>query len=333
MNNKVFWKSMATACIWCCALPAFGYEIWIGTPSTPKSAAQAPVAWQAVAQQVEGLNINLAPGNNPASTEEVPTARDWRTILSQYQNRNRNFVPIPRSAFGPTGRNAGRDLATAINERFAHGTRFGYQVGNIMIYDNRVDGLNYDWTFEELQAMRSYLDANGGRNVGIIYNARNYSLRVRQFCSHPLVTGVLLEADPPKWFDNAGNRQALLRWLWTTPQVGNKKLIFQVPTNSPTYFQDVRSLLVWLYHDQMNAEFMQSDRVVFLLASYNRYPFAPETQSGGRAYGNSMTGTVLSLIEQRKLFEGRVRPPTIADANSAARRLPRSPRSPAPRRR
>lgn len=333
MKRMAWMRTIATACIWCCAMQSFGYEVWIGTPSTPKSAATDPAAWQMVAQQAGGLNINLAPGRDTGTGEETANARDWRTILSQYQNRNRNFVPIPRSAFGPTGRNAGKVLTDSVNDRLAHGTRFGYGVDNIMIYDNAVDGANFNWTFDELQAMRTYLDSLGRQDVGIIYNARNYALRVRQFCAHPLVTGVLLEADPAKWFDNAGNRQTLLQWLWTTPSVANKKLIFQVPTNSSTYYQDVRALLVWLYHEQMSPEFMRSNRVVFLLASYNRYAFAPETQSNGRQYSNSMTGTVLSLIEQRALFEGRIRPPTMTDANNTARRPARRRRAPAPRRR
>jgi hypothetical protein len=54
-------------------------------------------------------------------------------------------------------------------------------------------------------------------------------------------------------------------------------------------------------------------------------PFHPETAPGDpKHYLNTMSSLVLSLIEQKSLFEGRTRMPTQADCDSYAR-LPAEP--------
>ncbi len=69
--------------------------------------------------------------------------------------------------------------------------------------------------------------------------------------------------------------------------------------------------------------------MVFLPCNYNlgepgKSAFAPETVPGNDAlYTNTLTSLVLSLSEQRDLFEGRLAHlPTLADADSYVRNLP-----------
>ena len=58
-----------------------------------------------------------------------------------------------------------------------------------------------------------------------------------------------------------------------------------------------------------STDWIRMDKAIFLPMTYQdypaRFPFLPETTPGGDTYGNSMSGLLCSLIEQRDQFEGR----------------------------
>ncbi len=314
---------------WLCATAGFSYEVWMGTSCTPANAAVYPQSWSNTAAQVTGLNINRAPclpdPGTPCENETSPSTAQWKTIFNQIQHADGSFSPIPRSAFD-SDRHPETTLEQIIDGKFEDAATFGYTLGNIMIYDNAVGTNSYSWTVAEVQQIRDYLDANGHAEVGLMWNARNNSLANKNWCKNALIDAVLLEAEPGKWFDNVGSRQDLLKFLWTNELTSAKELVFQVPISgsepygNPDGFQQMRRMVRWLGNDLMGWEFNRSPRVIFMPVTYNypTYTFYPETEAPD-LYGNTLTSLVLSLIEQRDLFEGRSGIPTEADADSKVR--------------
>jgi hypothetical protein len=257
------------------------------------------------------------------------TTAQWETIFNQFQHIDGSFSPIARSSFGPTGPHPITTVTNIIDGKFADAITYGYTLGNLMFYNNVTGGTNYSWTTNEVQQMRNYLDSLGHTNVGLLYDDRSFSAGEQAWGNNPLVTGILLECGADGWFANAGNRTNLLRWLWTNSITANKPIIFQMPNYSPNsgargaknkYMAD-RLLLQWLGTVIMDFNFMRSSRVVFMPVTYGGDWFHPETVSAN-SYTNTMTSLVLSLIEQKNLFEGRSRIPTVADAFSFYRSSP-----------
>jgi hypothetical protein len=291
------------------------YEVWMGTSKTPGSAATYTNTWSRAADQVEGLNINRAPNEiDPA------TKAEWQTVFSFIRHADNGFGPIPRSAF-ESDRHPNTTLEDLLDSKFAEAVEYGFGLNLIMFYNNAVDTNNYSWTTNEVQRMRDHLDATGHTNVGLMWNARLYNNDNRDWCENPLVTDVLLEANPSKWFDNTGNRQTLLQWLWTNSVTASKKLVFQIPGDSPEVYGEVRRLVYWLGNDLMSWDFLRSPRVVFTPVTYDNMPFYPELHAPDQ-YTNSSTSLVLSLLEQRDLFEARTRVITTNEVLSFARNTP-----------
>lgn len=312
---------------WLWTANGIAYEVWMGTSCTPASAALFPNAWSNTAAQMTGINANPAPclptAGTPCENETRCGTREWQTVFRQFRARDNAMVGIPRSAVAFRG-----PLTNAIEDQFKKAATYGYGIRNLMFYDNRVGENSYKWTKAEVQRMRDYLNATGRANVGLMFDARNDSAGVRAWCANALVDDIVLEANAKMWFSNAGRRQQLLQWLWTNPATANKRIIFQIPPAPDPYgptnnFMSVRRLLCWLGNDQMGWNFMRSSRVIFMPVTYNTptMTFYPETAAPDR-YTNTMTSLVLSMIEQRNMFEGRTRIPTLADADSMARNIP-----------
>jgi hypothetical protein len=307
-----------------CPIHALAYEVWIGTSCTPSNAAVFTDTWSNVAKRVTGFNINLAPclpsPGTPCEDETECGDDQWKTILQKYVHAGNGMVPLPRSG--------GTNWSVKMERMHADAANYGYGISNIMFYDNEIGEVFHAWTTQEIQDLRDYLDATGREHVRLLYNARNFTTKSQEWCASPLVNDVLMEAPPRNWFENIGNRQNLLRWLWTNNATTNKRLIFQLnppgslygPTNN---YMQVRRLVRWLGNDLMGWEFNRSSRVIFMPVTYNEpstYTFYPETAAGNPGqYTNTLTSLVLSLIEQRNLFEGRTLIPTEADADSTER--------------
>ena len=302
---------------------SFAYQVWMGVSCTPGSAAVYTNTWTNTADQVMGININMAACKlaTPATTAQ------WQTIFNQFQQIDGSFSPIPRSAFGPTGPHPTTTITNIIDGKFADAATYGYTLGNLMFYNNAVQGTNYGWSTNDVQQMRNYLDFLGHTNVGLLWDDRAFDAGDQAWDNNPLVTGILLECGADGWFANAGNRTNLLHWLWTNSATATKQIIFQIPDYGPgdygptNKFMADRLLLQWLGTQIMDSNFMASSRVVFMPVTYGGEWFYPETASPN-VYTNSMTSLVLSLIEQKDLFEGRSRLPTVADAFSFYRNSP-----------
>ncbi|WP_282147958.1 T9SS type A sorting domain-containing protein [Algibacter lectus] len=305
------------------------YEVWLGTTCTPRNSILKKETWANTAQLVEGLNINNTPVNPAAGTpsegEESLTTGQFNNLVNTYELGGKNgFIPVPRTFFKSDAFPDRDDLIPFLENRFAQVDQADYTVNGIMFFDNFVGSdpstrVVYKYTLEEVQTMRNWLDANRP-NVKLIYNARNNGAESRGWCESPLVANVAIEAKPQLWYNNGGSRQTLLKWLWTNPNTINKRIIFQVPVNTmtnpygtPNGFQQFRDFMRWLGTDLMDFNFMRSNRVVIMPVTYNpAFTFYPETINDGTTYDNTMTGIALSLIEQRRLFQGLDGTPTQA---------------------
>ena len=313
---------------------ASAYEVWLGLHCTPASAAANCQAWSKTASLVSGLNCNLAPckpsPGTPCANETACGPAEWKSAIVRFKAKDSAITEIPRSEFGPYGRHADSTLEVVLESKFKTAAKYGYTLSSLMFYDNKTGGddHSYSWSVEEVQQMRKYLDSTGRKNVGLMYDARNNGAAVRKWCANPLVTAVLLEANSTGWLSDKGGRQDLLKWLWTSKETVKKRIIFQItpapdPYGATTNYMSTRGLIRWLGTDLMGWNFMRSPRVVFMPVTYNNptIAFYPETNANGSQYANTMTGLVLSLIEQRDLFEGRIRIPSKAEADSNIRQL------------
>jgi len=307
------------------------YQVWLGTTCTPKNAITKPETWVNTALVVEGLNINNAPVlpaiGSPSEGEESLLTRDFNKLVNTYKLGGKNgFIPVPRTSFKCDAFPERDDLIPFLVRKFKQIDKGGYTVNGIMFFNNFVGSdestrIVYKYTLEEVQTMRDWLDANRP-NVKLIYNARNNGVIARAWSENPLVESITIEAKPQLWYDNHGSRQTLLKWLWSNPKTINKRIIFQIPVNAvaepygnPTGFQQIRDFVRWLGTDLMNFDFMRSNRVVIMPVTYNpAFTFYPETIDNGTTYGNTMTGIALSLIEQRRLFQGLDSTPTQVQA-------------------
>ncbi len=312
-----------------CASHSFAYEVWMGTHLVPGAMATDLASWALTAAQLEGVNINLSSNvNDPASTAER------RTIFAQFAHASPIYTELARTnvTIDPalTDELAFPKVEAALDRLFSASATYGYPVEMIMFYDNAAtyQGTNYtyNWTTVEVQHMRDWLDANGHADVLLSYDARNNSAANRAWCVNPLVDHVVIEASTTELLGNQHSQITLLQWIWTNSATIGKKVILQIPRTEDAISQyaGTRRILQMLgtllgYGD----DGVRSSRLVFLPVTYNdNYPYVPETVSGGASYANNLTSICLSLIEQRSLFDGCTRTPTVADADSLVRLFP-----------
>ncbi|MBK1825465.1 hypothetical protein [Haloferula rosea] len=305
------------------------YEVWIGTHLMRSADANDLPSWSLTASQVDGFNVNRAPHDtDPASNQE------YRTIFQQFTNAESAITEFARSQ-------ATRDpekvdelafpsIAQRLEDIFSLERNFGYELTAIMFYDERgtFQGTEYlyEWTDTEIQYLRDWLDDNGHSDIELKWNVRNNSVRNQQIAAKPIVDSVEIEASTTALLNNTNNQITFFTWYWNNPATANKPIALQIPRtlNSLNQFKGTRRVAEKIggiigYGD----DGMRSDRLIFLPVTYNdNYDYLPETVSNGANYTNTLTSIALSLIEQRTLFEGRVRVPTIADADSTTRLFP-----------
>ncbi len=305
------------------------YEVWMGTHlSTSEMATTGLPDWALTAAQLEGFNVNRAPHDtDPASNN------DYRTIVSQFTNARSVMTEFARSTATRDPEKTDELAFPSIRDRleviFANERNFSYQLDILMFYDERgtFQGQEflYEWSEVEIQFLRDWLDENGQADVELMWNVRNNGVRSRALAAHPLVDSVEIEASTTALLNNTNNQITFLEWFWNAPETAGKKLGLQIPRALPgdplNQYQGTRRVAQMLgevlgYHD----DGIRSDRLVFLPVTYNdNFPYLPETISNGEAYTNTLTSIALSLLEQRSLFEGRSRIPTLADADRTER--------------
>lgn len=329
MKRKKTSSFIAVLVIWMSNLSA--YEVWMGTHLMRSSDANDLSSWSTTASQLDGFNVNRAPHDtDPASNIE------YRTIFAQFTNAQSAITEFARSQATrdpeKTDELAFPSIATRLEEIFSLESNYGYELTAIMFYDERgtFQGTEYlyEWTEIEIQYLRDWLDTNGHTDVELKWNVRNNSVRNQQLAAHPLVDSVEIEASTTALLANTNNQMTFFEWFWNNPVTDEKQIALQIPRVLPgdslNQFKGTRRVAK-LIGDTIGygEDGIRSDRLVFLPVTYNdNFDYLPETVSGGAAYTNTLTSIALSLIEQRSLFEGRVRVPTNADADSTARHSP-----------
>ncbi|MFC7335953.1 LamG-like jellyroll fold domain-containing protein [Haloferula chungangensis] len=295
---------------------SFGYEVWFGLPYIPKgSHDEFKDQWEMVAELMEGMNTNTSDAQRPSA--ERNTGTEWKAIVQcMPKAKNEAVLEFPRTHFQYDGfGGAGKDpLPDALVTKFKRERNLGCQIKWIMPFDNQPGEDRTlpveEWSDQDLQDLRDWMDNNGHADVRIISNVRNNGARARSFSEKAIVDGVSIEARAELWFENSGSRQDFLDWALANPQVRSKSFKFQVPfgkNGSQSEFQAMRVFMRWLSTDMVgNTDFIRRDDVAFMVITYGPQPdFLPETSPDGSEYENTMFSLALSLIEQRDLFEGR----------------------------
>lgn len=307
------------------------YEVWMGTHLMRSADANDLPAWSLTASQLDGINSNRAPHDtDPASNN------DWRTIYAQFTNARSTIAEFARSQATrdpeKTDELAFPSITQRLEDIFSFEDNFGYDLTAIMFYDERGtfqgNEYLYQWTDIEIQHLRDWMDENGHADVELKWNVRNNSVRNRELAAHPLVDSVEIEASTTALLANTNNQMTFFEWFWNDPATDEKAIAMQIPRALPgdplTQFQGTRRVAKLIGETiGYGEDGIRSDRLIFLPVTYNdNFDYLPETVSDGAAYTNTLTSIALSLIEQRSLFEGRVRVPTNADADSSTRHLP-----------
>jgi len=310
-----FWISNASA-----------YEVWMGTHLMRSADANDLSSWSMTASQLDGFNVNRAPHDtDPASNAE------YRKIFAQFTNADQAITEFARSQATRNPANTDElafpSIAQRLEEIFSLESNFGYELTAIMFYDERGtyqgNEYLYEWTEIEIQYLRDWLDTNGHSDIELKWNVRNNSVRNRQLAANPLVDSVEIEASTTALLNNTNNQITFFSWYWNNPATVNKPIALQIPRtldglNQIKGTREVAQMIGGIigYGD----DGMRSDRLIFLPVTYNdNYDYLPETVSAGSAYTNSLSSIALSLLEQRSLFEGRVRAPAVVDAHDLTR--------------
>jgi hypothetical protein len=156
-------------------------------------------------------------------------------------------------------------------------------------------------------------------DVKIAFNARAGHRQLER----PVIQGGGIECDLQSWKEDKGGRHELLRWMAdpSNPAMRGEKTIIHCHLNfghasDPKDLVDVwaaaRMMVRDIGRDVMNTpelkDAFRSDRIVFAFFGGNwttpEISLLPETLDEN-TYAESYTGLLLSLLEQRDLFEGR----------------------------
>ena len=305
--------------------PLQAYQVWTSTAFTPNYVLDRLPEWDRVAAGVQGLNINFTPiGFLPG---EKPDTNEWKQILQTYPTGHQyTFQPFARSSYESNwGTNsAGVTLDDYLQGVFIRAADWGYTLKYIMLYDDRVvwpDGPIYYWSTNDLADVRTWLNTNGHTNVKILWDVRQDAPRERNFSTNTNVGGVLMECNTLAWATNANNRYTFLNWFITN---STKSVIFQIPlVENEAHYSAVRLFVRSLSATILGStNFVGTDRCVILPMVYSSiWEFLPEYEPSGDQYGDSMTGLLLSLMEQKAKFEGSAPGGliSVADCNSYVR--------------
>lgn len=289
---------------WLAALPSLhAYQVWTSTCKTPKTVLDHPEQWSVVAANVQGLNCNFAPGS-----VNKPSGEQWRQILARYTvAHTETYVPWAQ----PEGDITDPLIREHVQKVLARAAAWGYTVNYFMLYDHRGTQKRINkWTGDEVRRLRVWLDAHGHASIKLMYNARSFGSK--DLLLNPAIAAALNEGSTTYWKENKSGRRDLLKWFVANPVTKNKEFFFQI--TEPHDFQADPYVATRLLVRSISAEILgstdwvQTDKAIFLPMTYQDYPanfpFLPESAPAGNAYGQSMSGLLCSLIEQKAMFEG-----------------------------
>jgi len=331
MMRKVLLRKMVLlGAMFCIATNTSAYQVWTSTCKTPNIVLDHKDQWDVVAANLGGFNANFAPtGYDPKSYK--PSESEWKQIIACYTTARQNVYQPYAHPDGPFTNERGSDYVTGTMKRACE---WGYTLKYFMLYDKgytNSNGKKYiaTWKADEVQLFRNWLDNNDYTDVKLIYNARSYN--ARELIAHPAIDAGLNEGSTEKWMTNDAGRHELLRWMTTDERVRNKPFFFQITCHHDfdqgNVYEATRLLVRAISAEILGStDWIRTDKAIILPMTYQdfpeTFPFLPERESGGDSYGNSMTGLLCSLIEQKDRFEGREGDMTEAMCASFARPVP-----------
>lgn len=297
--------------------PLNAYEVWLGTHKWEGAAADNLNQWNRAIEQIDGINYVLLDSRPNRPAGDGANASDWNTMIAPIDQATTGMGEIARSQYQPA---QSRTLAERLQNEFATVENRGGVIDIMMLYDEERNGTVYNFTLEDAQEVRDWLDNNGEAHVTLCFNLRNNDQERLALAQQPIFDSVMIEASATRWVEDRFNLHTLLQDLWTDPRTSAKDIHFQIPRSEspgtvsqrdgkPTspinqYIETRRAL--WTIKDLMGDAFMQSDQAIFIVCNYgDTFPTYPETENNGTRYVNSKSGIALSLIEQRAIFEGR----------------------------
>lgn len=321
------------------AFTSSAYELWLGCTKIPKASIDKPGTWDMARSSITGTNLNLVSFNsrdadNPiANAEETMGSGNTKEKVDNWNVFFDRLSEIAKSGMAPIARTQveyeGGPERPTIEERleseFLQAEKFGYKIGSLMPYASKLGEEPGNPTIifsnDDLRRIREWLDSDPETaGVKIITNLRLFNKN--SFLADledrgQYIDSYTFEAAPEKFYEDRGNRQAMLETFINNPLLQDKDIIFQIPLSiweyedepGATNYQIVRNFMKWL-GDEYGTEWLQSDRVKFLITTYSPpIPFYPEVSQNERLYRNTQTGLMLSLIEQEPLFAGRLKNP------------------------
>ncbi len=317
--------SLTIASLVGCPKPAQAYEVWMGTLGWEQGMADHPEQWARTAALVEGLNVNWAPGQKKGN-------RLNKSLRAETVAR---FAKAKGHAYQVTPHGDGRiSDEKEWQGSFDRAKGYGYHLEYLYTYSA---GKGKSWKPQEHELMRKWLDDNDYGDVKIAFNGRAAEGRLER----PVVQGNGIECDLTSWKENKGGRHELLRWMAdpNNPATKDEKIFIHCHLNFGKASKQEDLVDAWagarrmvrdIGRDVLNTPELQktfrSDRLVFSFFGGNwatpEISLLPETKND-RTYAESYTGLLLSLVEQRKMFEGATGSfPSDEQCNSFERTIP-----------
>ncbi len=286
-------------------MPAHSYEVWMGTLGWQQGMQDHPEQWARTAALVEGLNVNWAPGQKG----DDRLSRNFRKdVIAKFAKAKDHAYQVTPHGNGRVTDESQWDSA------FSRAKGYGYKLEYLYTYSA---GPGKNWKDAEHDLLRSWLDGHDHGDVKIAFNGRAGHGQLER----PLVQGNGIECDLTSWKENKGGRHELLRWMADPKNAATKgeKIVIHCHLNFGKATNVADLVDVWagaqlmvrdIGRDVMNTdelkEVFRSDRLVFAFFGTNwdtpEISLLPETKDDA-TYAESYTGLLLSLIEQREMFE------------------------------
>jgi hypothetical protein len=297
---------LVAAVLVCNAMTCHAYEVWIGTLGWQQRMHEHPEDWARTAALVEGLNVNWGRGQKDPDRLNPVSRKD---VISRFSKAKMNASQVLPHGIEPITNESDWQRA------FDRADSMGYKLEHLYTYNG---GKGKVWSESDHKLLRAWLDRKGHENVKIAFNVRAGHGQLER----PVIQGGGIECDLQSWKDNKGGRHELLRWMANpnNPAMRGEKTIIHCHLNfghasDPKDLVDVwaaaRLMVRDIGRDVMNTpelkEAFRSDNFVFAFFGGNwttpEIALIPET-SAEDTYAETYTGLLLSLLEQRDLFEG-----------------------------
>lgn len=307
LHNRIAWSGiLVLGAFVSCPMHAQAYEVWIGTLGWQQGLYTKPSEWARTAELVEGLNVNWAPGQK--DDNRLDKARRGEVVARLTRAKNHAYQVQPHGAKAITAKSEWQSA-------FDRATGYGYKLDYLHTYSS---GPAKSWKAAEHELLRKWLDQHGHGGVKISFNGRSGHGQLER----SVVQGNGIECDLKSWKENKGGRHELLRWMADpkNPATQGEKIFIHCHLNygkgsNPADLVDVwagaRLMVRDIGRDVLNTDELRkvfrSDRLVFCFFGGNwttpGISLLPEVKND-QTYAESYTGLLLSLIEQRDLFEG-----------------------------